>query len=129
MKVRDSEEALRLANDTRYGLAASVFGEKERAEKLARRVEAGSVNVNDVIINMAAMGVPMGGWKQSGIGFRHGEYGIKKYCRAESIVATRFGGKREPNWYPYTKGRRGLVDRITRAISARDWKRRVGMRG
>ena len=41
MKVRDSEEALRLANDTRYGLAASVFGEKERAERVARRVEAG----------------------------------------------------------------------------------------
>ncbi len=129
MKVRDSEEALRLANDTRYGLAASVFGEKGRAEKIARRIEAGSVNVNDVITNMAAMGVPMGGWKQSGIGFRHGEYGIKKYCRAESIVVTRFGGKREPNWYPYTRSRRGLVDRISRAVSARDLKRRLGMRG
>ena len=129
MKVRDSEEALRLANDTRYGLAASVFGEKDRAERIARRVEAGSVNVNDVITNMAAMGVPMGGWKQSGIGFRHGEYGIKKYCRAESIVVTRFGGKREPNWYPYTKARRGLVDRVSRAVSARDIKRRLGMRG
>jgi acyl-CoA reductase-like NAD-dependent aldehyde dehydrogenase len=129
MKVRDSEEALRLANDTRYGLAASVFGEKGRAEKIARRIEAGSVNVNDVITNMAAMGVPMGGWKQSGIGFRHGEYGIKKYCRAESIVVTRFGGKREPNWYPYTKGRRGLVDRVSRAVSARDIKRRLGLRG
>ena len=128
MKVRDSEEALRLANDTRYGLAASVFGEKDRAERLARRIEAGSVNVNDVITNMAAMGVPMGGWKQSGIGFRHGEYGIKKYCRAESIVVTRFGGKREPNWYPYTKARRGLVDRVSRAVSARDLKRRLGLR-
>jgi betaine-aldehyde dehydrogenase len=129
MKVRDSEEALRLANDTRYGLAASVFGEKNRAEKIARRIEAGSVNVNDVITNMAAMGVPMGGWKQSGIGFRHGEYGIKKYCRAESIVVTRFGGKREPNWYPYTRSRRGLVDRVSRAFSARDFKRRLGLRG
>jgi acyl-CoA reductase-like NAD-dependent aldehyde dehydrogenase len=129
MKVRDSEEALRLANDTRYGLAASVFGEKGRAEKIARRIEAGSVNVNDVITNMAAMGVPMGGWKQSGIGARHGEYGIKKYCRAESIVVTRFGGKREPNWYPYTRSRRGLVDRVSRAVSARDLKRRLGLRG
>jgi acyl-CoA reductase-like NAD-dependent aldehyde dehydrogenase len=129
MKVRDSEEALRLANDSRYGLAASVFGEKDRAEKIARRVEAGSVNVNDVISNMAAMGVPMGGWKQSGIGARHGEYGIKKYCRAESIVVTRFSGKREPTWYPYTKGRRRLVDRLAQAFNARDLKRRLGMRG
>jgi acyl-CoA reductase-like NAD-dependent aldehyde dehydrogenase len=129
MKVRDSEEAVRLANDSRYGLAASIFGDKDRAEKLARRIEAGSVNVNDVITNMLAMGVPMGGWKQSGIGFRHGEYGIKKYCRPESIVVTRFAGKSEPTWYPYTKGRRGLVNRIATAFNARDWRRRLGLRG
>ena len=78
---------------------------------------------------MAAMGVPMGGWKQSGIGYRHGEYGIKKYCRAESIVITRFSGKREPNWFPYTKSRRGLVNRVAQAFGARDWKRRLGKRG
>ena len=71
----------------------------------------------------------MGGWKQSGIGFRHGEYGIKKYCRPESIVVTRFGGKREPTWYPYTKARRGLVDRVAKAFNARDLKRRLGRRG
>ncbi|HSK49292.1 MAG TPA: aldehyde dehydrogenase family protein [Solirubrobacterales bacterium] len=129
MKVRDAEEALRLANDTRYGLAASVFGEKNRAEKIARRIEAGTVNVNDVISNMMAMGVPMGGWKQSGIGFRHGEYGIKKYCRPESIVVTRFAGKREPTWYPYTRARRSLVDRLAKAINGRDIKRRLGRRG
>ncbi len=129
MKVRDSEEAVRLANDSRYGLAASVFGERGRAESIARRIEAGSVNVNDVITNMLAMGVPMGGWKQSGIGFRHGDYGIKKYCRPESIVVTRFGGKSEPTWYPYTKGRRGLVNRVATAFNARDWRRRLGLRG
>jgi acyl-CoA reductase-like NAD-dependent aldehyde dehydrogenase len=129
MKVRDSEEALRLANDTRYGLSGSVFGEKERAERVARRVECGAINVNDVLVNYLAMDVPMGGWKESGIGFRHGEYGIKKYCRPESIVATRFGGKREPSWFPYTKTRRGLVGRIAQAFNARDFKRRLGMRG
>jgi acyl-CoA reductase-like NAD-dependent aldehyde dehydrogenase len=129
MKVRDSEEALRLANDTRYGLSASVFGEKARAEQVARRVECGAVNVNDVLVNYLAMDVPMGGWKESGIGFRHGEYGIKKYTRPESIVVTRFAGKREPTWFPYTKGRRSLVGRIARAVNARDLKRRLGMRG
>ncbi len=129
MKVRDSEEALRLANDTRYGLAGSVFGERGRAERVARRIEAGAVNVNDVIVNYVAMDVPMGGWKESGIGFRHGEYGIKKYCRPGSVVVTRFGGKREPTWYPYTKARRGLVGRAARAFNARDLRRRLGLRG
>ncbi len=129
MKVRDSEEALQLANDTRYGLSGSVFGASERAERVARRVECGAVNVNDVIVNYAAMDVPMGGWKESGIGYRHGEPGIKKYCRSESVVITRFGGKREPTWYPYNKARRGLVSRIAQAFNARDLKRRLGLRG
>jgi len=129
MKVRDAEEALRLANDSRYGLSGSVFGEKERAEGIARRVECGAVNVNDVLVNYLASDVPMGGWKESGIGYRHGEPGIKKYCRTESVVITRFGAKREPSWYPYTRGRRGLVGRVARAFNARDLRRRLGMRG
>jgi acyl-CoA reductase-like NAD-dependent aldehyde dehydrogenase len=129
MKVSDAEEALRLANDTPYGLAASVFGEKRRAERVGRRIEAGAVNVNDVIVNYVAMDVPMGGWKQSGIGFRHGEYGIKKYCRPESVIVTRFAGKREATWYPYTRSRRGLVTRVARAFNARDWRRRLGLGG
>ncbi len=128
MKVRDAEEALRHANDTRYGLAASVFGEKRRAERLGRRIECGAVNINDVIVNYVLMDVPMGGWKESGVGFRHGEYGIKKYCRPESVIVHRMGGKREPVWYPYTKTRRGLVGRIARAFHARDWRRRIGLK-
>jgi betaine-aldehyde dehydrogenase len=128
MKVRDADEAVRMANDTRYGLGASVFGEREHAEQVARRVECGAVNVNDVLINYFAMEVPMGGWKQSGIGTRHGEPGIKKYCRSESLVITRFGGKREPTWYPYTKGRRALLAPLSRFFNARDWRRKLGLR-
>jgi acyl-CoA reductase-like NAD-dependent aldehyde dehydrogenase len=129
MKVRDAEEALRLANDSRYGLSGSVFGERRRAEQVARRVECGAVNVNDVLVNYFAMDVPMGGWKQSGIGYRHGEPGIRKYCRAESVVVTRFGGRREPTWFPYTRSRRGLVGRAMRFFNARDLRRRLGLRG
>jgi acyl-CoA reductase-like NAD-dependent aldehyde dehydrogenase len=128
MKVRDEEEALRLANDTRYGLSGSVFGERDHAERVARRVECGAVNVNDVLINYFASDVPMGGWKESGIGYRHGAPGIKKFCRTESLVVTRFAGKREPTWYPYTRSRRGLISRLTRALYARDWRRRLGLR-
>jgi acyl-CoA reductase-like NAD-dependent aldehyde dehydrogenase len=129
MKVRDAEEALQLANDSRYGLSGSVFGEKDRAERVARRVECGAVNVNDVLVNYLAMDVPMGGWKESGIGYRHGEPGIKKYCRTESVVITRFGGKREPTWYPYTKGKRSFIARVAQAFNARDLRRRLGLRG
>jgi len=128
MKVRDADEAVRLANDTRYGLSGAVFGEREHAEEVARRVECGAINVNDVLVNYFATDVPMGGWKQSGIGSRHGEPGIKKYCRSESLVITRFGGKREPGWFPYTKSRRRMIAPLVRFFNARDWRRKLGFK-
>lgn len=126
MKVKDTEEAVRLANDTRYGLSGTVFGPKRKAEAVARRIECGAVNVNDVLFNFLAPGVPMGGWKESGIGYRHAAYGIRKYCRSEAIVSARFSTKTEPLWYPYTPSRRELVDKLTRMMSARDFRRRFG---
>jgi acyl-CoA reductase-like NAD-dependent aldehyde dehydrogenase len=126
MKVRDADEAVRLANDSRYGLAASVFGSKREAEAVARRLEVGTANVNDVLVGFLASDVPMGGWKDSGIGFRHGEYGIKKFVRPESLVITRFGGKREPLYFPYTLKRRETLRKITDFFNARDWRRRLG---
>ena len=74
MKVTDVDEAVRLANDTTYGLGGAVFaGEAADGERIARRVEAGTVAVNDVFMtNYSVLGLPMGGWKNSGIGYRHG---------------------------------------------------------
>ncbi len=123
MKVADSEEAVRLANDTRYGLSATVFGPSRKAEGIARRIECGAVNVNDVLFHYFAPGVPMGGWKDSGIGYRHAEYGIRKYCRSASIVSARFSTKDEPLWFPYTQSRRELVNKLTRFLTARGMKR------
>lgn len=122
-RVADEEEAIRLANDSRYGLSASVFGPRGRAEKVARRIEAGAVNVNDMIFNMLAPGLPMGGWKESGIGYRNGEYGIRKYCRSEAIVSARALIPSEILWYPYTEQRRKAVDAITRFVSGRGLRR------
>jgi acyl-CoA reductase-like NAD-dependent aldehyde dehydrogenase len=126
MKVRDADEAVRLANDTRYGLAASVFGKTDEAEAVARRLEVGTANINDVLVGFLANDVPMGGWKDSGIGFRHGEYGIKKFVRPESLVISRFGQKREPLYFPYTKERRNLLRRAADFMNSRDIKRRLG---
>jgi acyl-CoA reductase-like NAD-dependent aldehyde dehydrogenase len=128
MKVRDAEEAVRLANDSRYGLSASVFGKTREAEAVARRLQVGTANVNDVLVGFLASDVPMGGWKDSGIGWRHGEYGIKKFVRPESLVITRFGSKREPLYFPYTDERRRKLRRLTRFFNARDWRRRLGRR-
>jgi acyl-CoA reductase-like NAD-dependent aldehyde dehydrogenase len=127
MKVRDADEAIRMANDTRYGLSASVFsGDVGRAEKVAEQLEVGAVNINDALVNYFHLEIPMGGWKDSGIGWRHGPGGIRKYCRTESIVAPRLPTqKSEPLWYPYSPGKRKLLNRLYRAINARGLRNRL----
>src|SRR3954449_5882616 len=126
MRVRDADQAVQLANDSRYGLSASVFGSKRQAEAVARKLEVGTANVNDVLVGFLVSDVPMGGWKDSGIGFRHGDYGLKKFVRPESIVITRFGGKREPLYFPYTEKRRQQLRKLSDFFAARDWRRRLG---
>jgi acyl-CoA reductase-like NAD-dependent aldehyde dehydrogenase len=130
MKVRDTDEAVRLANDTTYGLGGAVFaGDEKVGERIARRFEAGTVAVNDLFpTNYAILGLPMGGWKNSGIGARHGAVGIRKYCRTEAITVPRLPQpKRELLWFPYTPRQRGLLRRIYRFFNARGLRNRLGL--
>ncbi|HKH16319.1 MAG TPA: aldehyde dehydrogenase family protein [Solirubrobacteraceae bacterium] len=102
MRVSDADDAVRLANDSPYGLSASVFSrDVARAEQVARRIEAGAVCVNDAQLNYFALELPMGGWKESGMGSRHGAPGIRKYCRQQSLLITRFAPRREIHMFPY----------------------------
>ena len=89
MRVDDAKEAIRLANEGPYGLQASVWTrDTEAGERLARRVEAGVCCVNDAQVNYVALELPMGGWKASGLGSRHGPDGIRKYARRQSLLIT-----------------------------------------
>jgi acyl-CoA reductase-like NAD-dependent aldehyde dehydrogenase len=130
MKVGDAEEAIRLANDTTYGLGAAVFAaDGGDGERIARRIEAGTVAVNDLFpVNYSVLGLPMGGWKNSGIGYRHGSVGIRKFCRAESITVPRIRPpKRELLWFPYNARKRGAVRRLYRLLNARGLRNRLGI--
>ncbi len=103
MKIADADEGVRLANESPYGLGASVFTrDTTRGEAIARRLEAGAANVNDAIVNYTALELPMGGAKASGLGSRHGAGGIRKYCAQQAIVITpRLALKREAHMFPY----------------------------
>jgi len=91
---------------------------------VARRPEAGAVNINDLFANLFTAPLPMSGWKQSGIGARMGDHGLLKFCRTQAIVSARVAPKSELQWYPYTPLRGAIVKRASRFLGARDFKRR-----
>ncbi|MGO1988150.1 aldehyde dehydrogenase family protein, partial [Mammaliicoccus vitulinus] len=80
---KDIDEAIEIANDTIYGLAAYVYGnDKETVKKVARSLEAGTVEINDA---GRKPNLPFGGYKQSGIGREWGDYGIEEFLEVKAI--------------------------------------------
>jgi acyl-CoA reductase-like NAD-dependent aldehyde dehydrogenase len=121
MKVRDTEEAVRLANDSPFGLSASVWTkDAAKGERLARRIEAGSVSVNDSQVHYVALELPMGGWKESGLGTRHGADGIRKYTRKQTLLVTSFAPmKQDLHMMPYSSRRTRFVKRLLKLVYGR----------
>ena len=104
MRVARRRGGRRLANDGPYGLQASVWTrDTGRGERIARRVEAGVCCVNDAQLNYAALELPMGGWKASGLGSRHGPDGIRKYTKRQSLMITPgYAPSRDLHMFPYS---------------------------
>ena len=126
MKVHDAEEAVRLANDSRYGLDGSVFtGDRERGRLIAERIDAGAVCVNDSLVNFVITEAPMGGVKESGTGRRHGAEGIRKYTRQKTIVIDRFGMKNEPNWFPASRFKTEAIRAALRLFYRSGWSNKL----
>lgn len=90
-RVGDVEEAITRANDTRYGLNASVWTRSvSRGNEVAARLKAGTVNVNEgYVCGWGSVDSPMGGMGESGLGRRHGEEGLLKYTEAQTIARQR----------------------------------------
>jgi succinate-semialdehyde dehydrogenase/glutarate-semialdehyde dehydrogenase len=117
LRVRDEEEAVRLANDSTYGLGANVWTRDDaRAMALARRIESGSICVNDSAVTYGALEAPFGGRKSSGVGQVNGEAGLRGYCYATPVVFDRFGPREEQVWYPYTAAKGRLLQRMIRWV-------------
>lgn len=110
MRVADEKEALRLANDSPYGLNGNVWTrDKQKGFRLAEQMETGAVCINDMALTYGVPEAPFGGVKDSGVGQVNGEVGIRGYCHAHPMIVDRFGGKQVQGGYPYTaKGLDGM---------------------
>jgi acyl-CoA reductase-like NAD-dependent aldehyde dehydrogenase len=105
MKVASEEEAVRLANESHLGLNAYVFSaDREHGHRLAERIEAGSVLVNDVLSNGGTVEAPFGGIKQSGFGKAMGDDSLREMCNQRHISVDRVPmGAKDPLAFPYTE--------------------------
>ncbi|MEA2280283.1 MAG: hypothetical protein QOK21_890 [Solirubrobacteraceae bacterium] len=120
VRVADESEAVAKANDSRYGLGASVWTKDlAHGEAVARQLESGAVCVNDAQINYLALELPMGGWKESGLGVRHGAPGIRKYTRQQALLVTRIAPKKDLHMFPYKARTTRLLGRLVKLLYGR----------
>lgn len=125
MVVKDEAEAIRLANDSRYGLLASVWSsDKRRGREIAAQIEAGTVIINDVLYTHGAAETPWFGVKESGTGISHSRHGLREFVRMKHINRDRLPLKSNPWWFPYSnKKRRGfkILTRILHKWGLKRW--------
>ncbi len=126
IKVSNAAEALALANDSRYGLGGSIFSRnKDTAWELAQSLQTGSVCINDSLINFTVTEAPMGGWKESGLGSRHGAEGIRKFCLQKTVVLDRLGLKEEFPWYPTSKRKAKQIRHLLNLLCHTGWRHKL----
>ena len=111
MTFKTEAEAIALANDSPYGLTASVWTKNRgRGERIAQSLEVGTVSINEVTYTFALSQTPWGGPKKSGIGRTHGRAGLLEMVEPKHIHVNRFSGIKSPWWYPYSNEKaRGLL--------------------
>jgi succinate-semialdehyde dehydrogenase/glutarate-semialdehyde dehydrogenase len=117
MSVPSDDEAVRLANDSPYGLASSIWSrDRARAERLALRLEAGTVMINDAVSCFGISEAPHGGVKDSGIGRTHGRMGLEEVVRIKYLDSDRLPGIKKVWWFGYgadfSRQMEGFVDSL-----------------
>ena len=102
MKFTTEEEVVKLANDSVYGLNASVWTkDKAKALRVSRAVITGGVSINNALMVQANFNLPYGGVKQSGFGRYHGPYGLHAFSNIKAVIIEKGKKPKEINWYPF----------------------------
>jgi acyl-CoA reductase-like NAD-dependent aldehyde dehydrogenase len=104
------EEVIVLANDSSYGLSATIWTQDlDRARRISEKLEVGNVCINNVMTNEGNPYLPFGGYKESGFGRLKGEVGLIGFCNIKSVLIDKSSDKLEVNWYPYTEKKYKLL--------------------
>jgi acyl-CoA reductase-like NAD-dependent aldehyde dehydrogenase len=120
------DDAVQLANDSEYGLAASVWTrDAVRGEAVARRIQAGTVMVNDVVSCFGISEAPHGGVKASGAGRSHGRLGLEEMVRTKYLDCDRLPRIEKVWWYGYGKIFAGQMEALLDMQFAGEWTRRL----
>jgi succinate-semialdehyde dehydrogenase/glutarate-semialdehyde dehydrogenase len=126
MSFTSDDQAVHLANDSEFGLAASIFTrDRARGEAMARRIEAGTIMVNDTIACFGISEAPHGGMKHSGIGRTHGRMGLEEMSRVKYVDSDLLAGVRKVWWYGYGHGFRQQIENFVDFLFSSSWLRRL----
>jgi len=123
IRFSTEEEVISMANDSAYGLSASVWTKDiRRADRVTSALKVGNVSINNHMLTEGNPALPFGGIKDSGFGRYKGDMGLHTFCNIKSIISGPNNKVIEPHWYPFTKPKSETFPELMKAFFTRPRK-------